>query len=80
MTSLKVIDANGIITCMCSVNNILAVGSGGKELRLFDATSWEMIYSKKYEMQQYSLHLTDDLKYLTVGGNGGERCIVLNIK
>merc|ERR1711951_12384 len=67
------------VFCTFSVGNILAVGSGDNMLRLYDTTTWNVIYSKKYEMMPQSLHLTADQKYLTVAGASGEQCIVLQL-
>ncbi len=68
------------INCAVSTNNILGIGSSDKTIRLFDVRTWEMFYSQKYEMIPNSLHLTADLKYLTIGGSGGDKCSVLQIK
>merc|ERR1712062_297099 len=65
------------VNCMVSVGNILAVGTENKMLSLYDVSSWKVIYSKKYGMDLYSLHLTADQKYLTVAGDDGEGCVVL---
>merc|ERR1712154_319720 len=77
----RVLDGTGgrMMQCACSVNNIMAIGSVDKMLRLFDVRSWDMIYSKKYEVDPVSLHLTADLKYLTLSGWYGEQCIVMNL-
>merc|ERR1712241_273476 len=40
---------------MCSVNNILAVGSNDKKLYLYDVRNWEMIYSKGYLIKYLAL-------------------------
>jgi len=63
----------------CSVNDLLAIACADKVLRLYDVNSWEMIHSEKYELEPMSLHLTSDLKYLTLAGNRGEKCVVLRI-
>merc|ERR1712154_709115 len=68
------------VTCSASTNNIFAVGSWDKKLRLYDVRSWQCFYTKAYDFKPTSLHLTDDLKYLTVGGQGGDRCVVLKIQ
>jgi len=65
---------------MCSVQNILAVGSRRSKLRLFDVRTWEMVHSKEYQIAINSLHLTPDLKYLTIGGVEGEKCIVTKLQ
>eukprot|EP01083_Nonionella_stella_P011622 32994_1 len=72
---------NVAIDCTYSTNNILAVGSQDKMLRLWNVNKWEMFYSKKLNMVPNSLHLTEDSRYLTIGGytNRGQ-CIVLEIK
>jgi len=67
------------VLCVASVNNVLAVGTWDKVLQLYDANSWEKIYSKKYGMNPLSLQLTPDLKYLTMAGDYGEFCLVLKI-
>ena len=59
------------VYCSASTNNILAIATAGHYLGLWDVRTWEMFHSK---------HLTADLKYLTIGGNKGEKCIVMEIK
>ena len=54
-----------------SVNNVLAVGGSDKMTRLYDVRTWDMILSKAYDAFIISIHLTSDLKYLIVGGQGG---------
>jgi len=83
MSSLKVIGAKKGVWSTCSVNNLLAVGVDDGNMYLYDVKTWNMIYSKKYEMRIFTLHLTSDLKYLTVAGGGtpnAELCVVLNLK
>ena len=64
-----------------SKNNILAVGlPDGCELRLYDVRNWECFYTRKMNVGVESLHLTDDLKYLTVAGTGDELAVVLRIQ
>ena len=67
------------MTCTVSVGDIVAVGSYDKVLRLYDAKTWNMIYSKKYGLTPYSLHLTADQKYLTIAGGEGEQCVVMKL-
>jgi len=68
------------IVSSTSTNNILAIGSSDKKLRLFDVRSWECFYEKKFSFECRSLHLTNDLKYLTCSGKSGDRCVVLQIE
>ena len=70
----------GSMTSLASTSNILAVGSGRKKLFLWDVRSWEMFHSLETVTQPQSLHLTTDAKFLTIGGYGGDLCIVLSIK
>merc|ERR1711879_266506 len=67
------------VNCTFSVGNMLAVGGYDNMLRLYDVTTWNVIYSKKYEMRPDSLHLTEDQKYLTVAGANGEQCVVIKL-
>ena len=75
---------NNACMCMCSAstNNIFAFASYYGVLRLWDVRNWEVMYSSTFAgMQAYSLHLTPDLKYLTIAGTGdGDGCVVLEIK
>eukprot|EP01084_Bolivina_argentea_P105697 189285_1 len=68
------------INCMYSTNNILAIGSNERMVKLYDVRDWEMFHSQKYEMYPVSIHLTSDSKYLTVSGWYGEQCIVSKIQ
>ena len=78
--SLRVIElGQKSVTSICSVGNILAVAANDKMLRLYDGVSWDMILTEQYEMNPKSLHLTADLRYITMGGKGGEECVVLGI-
>ena len=74
----------GWIGAQTSSNDILAIGSGDGSLQLWDVRNLEMFSSFKFKMNIVSLHLTSDLRYVTVGGGGGgehgEGCIVMNIK
>ena len=72
-STLKLIDLGhtNYIVALYSVNNILAVGGYDKMIRLYDVRTWDMIQSKVYKIEISSIHLTPDLKYLTVSGNGG---------
>ena len=76
---VKVLDGEGSATA--STNNILAVGRAGV-LELWDVRNWEMFYSSDFEgLDPKSLHLTSDSKYLTIAGKeGGDKCVVLEIK
>ena len=78
--SVRTLDlVNG--TCSASKNNILAFASSNGVLRLRDVRNWEVQHSKTFEgLYAYSLHLTADLKYLTIGGKGGDNCVVMKIK
>merc|ERR1711879_40739 len=78
-SSVQHITIGSPVNCTFSVGNMLAVGSYDNMLRLYDVTTWNMIYSKKYEMEPQSLHLTADQKYLTVAGLKGEQCVVIKL-
>ena len=67
-------------TCTFSINNILAVGLNSKALQLWDVRDWTMFQSFKYSMNPRTITLTDDARYLSIGGGGGEKCVVLQIK
>ena len=67
--------------CSASSSNILAFGSDQGVLRLWDVRSWEVVHEETFDgLQAYSLHLTNDLKYLTIAGIGDDKCIVMEIK
>ena len=68
------------VAALHSANDILAVVSWDKKLSLWHVKNWNMFYSKDIEMQPYSVHLTKDSKYLTLGGYYGERCVIFEIK
>merc|ERR1739840_58528 len=51
-------DIKRSVNCTFSTGDILAVGSYGKVLSLYDINTWGVIYSKTYEMIPSSLHLT----------------------
>ena len=59
-------------------------GQFDQMMRLYDIRTWELVHSETFTMIPQSLHLTTDLRYLTVGGlygdSGSEKCIVMNIK
>ena len=74
------IGSDGMISASASIHNILAVGSTDKKLRLYDVRNWECFWSQEYNAEGYSLHLTENLKYLTYAGWGGDRCFVLEIE
>ena len=78
-SSLRVISGIGSVLASCSVNNILAVGCYDKVLRLYDVKTWDLVHSQNYGVAAYSLDLTSDLKYLTMSGSHGQKCIVLKI-
>jgi len=80
MEAIRVVVFDGFgVNCMCSAGNILAVGSRDQKIRLFDTRSWELVLSKEYKMVPTSLHLSSDLRYLTVGGARDEKCVVLKL-
>ena len=78
--SSKVLQVGGFVQCTTSTNNILAVGTMARKLQLWDVRNWEMFHSTTFGLYPQSLHLTVDSKFLTVGGNKGELCIVMEIK
>merc|ERR1712087_278749 len=71
---------HSFISCTFSTNNILAVGSGSKALQLWDVRDWTMFKSFKFALFPRAITLTDDAKYLSIGGKEGEKCVVLQIK
>ena len=77
---VKSLKQDNIISGTASVNNILAVCGWDKMLRLYDVRNWEVFYEQKLEMTPFSIHLTADSKYVTIGGQRGEACVVLEIK
>ena len=71
----------GSVVCTTSTNNILAICTAKGVLQLCDVRSWDMFYSSTFQgMQPRSLHLTADLKFLTIGGIDGVQCVVMEIK
>merc|ERR1712154_468332 len=64
------------VNCTVSVGNVLAIGTDDSMLSLYDVTSWKVVYSKRYAVSPFSLHLTTDQKYLTMAGPWGEQCVV----
>ena len=68
-------------TSSASTHNILSFASQQGILRLWDIRNWEVVHSSTFDgLKAYSLHLTSDLTYLTIAGNGGDKCVVLQIK
>eukprot|EP00485_Elphidium_margaritaceum_P003782 CAMPEP_0202706196 /NCGR_PEP_ID=MMETSP1385-20130828/18651_1 /ASSEMBLY_ACC=CAM_ASM_000861 /TAXON_ID=933848 /ORGANISM="Elphidium margaritaceum" /LENGTH=717 /DNA_ID=CAMNT_0049364609 /DNA_START=109 /DNA_END=2262 /DNA_ORIENTATION=- len=75
------IETKATISSSASTHNVLAIGSvDDKTLRLYDVRSWECFYSKDFNFDGNSLDLTNDLKYVTFSGEGGDRCVVLKIQ
>eukprot|EP00484_Ammonia_sp_Unknown_P019730 CAMPEP_0197049686 /NCGR_PEP_ID=MMETSP1384-20130603/24772_1 /TAXON_ID=29189 /ORGANISM="Ammonia sp." /LENGTH=97 /DNA_ID=CAMNT_0042482003 /DNA_START=18 /DNA_END=311 /DNA_ORIENTATION=- len=74
------IAADQWVTSTTSTNNIVAIGSYDKKLRLYDVSNWECFYVKECGIVPGSLHLTRDLKYLTIAGLGGDGAYVMNIE
>ncbi len=68
------------IVGMVSSQEILCVCSDRKQVKLYDTKGFNELFSVKYELEPYSLHLTSNLQYLTIGGRHGEMCTVYNIK
>ena len=80
-TSIRQLDLeNG--WCSTSTNNILAFATSKGLMRLWDVRNWEVVHSSTFDgLKAYSLHLTPDLKYLTIAGFGtGDKCVVMQIK
>ena len=72
---------SGYIGCMTSTNNILAVASSNGKLQLRDVRNWDVFYSSEFEgLYTYSLHLTADSQYLTIGGQLGDQCVVMKVQ
>jgi len=71
--SLRVIDLGHTMFTLAlhSVNNVLAVGGSDQTIKLYDVRSWDIVQTKRYNVSIYSIHLTQDMQYLTVGGMGG---------
>ena len=80
--SLKVVKTEpGFINAVNSTKNILAIGTSDGYLQLFDVRTWDSFFSQKFGgMYTRSLHLTSDLKFLTIGSHQGDKCIVLDIQ
>ena len=80
-TSIRKLDL-GSSWCSTSTNNILAFATATGLMRLWDVRNWEVVHSSTFDgMQAYSLHLTPDLKYITIAGVGdGDKCVVMQIK
>ena len=79
--AVKVLKINkGDVECSASTNNILAIATESKFLGLWDVRNWEMVHSKEISMAPKSLYLTSDSKYLTIGGQYGQACIVMEIR
>ena len=76
----RLTDNYGGIQCSASTNNILAFGTWNREFQLFDVRNWESIHSQKLALRPWSMHLTINSKYLTIGGFHGEKCVVMEIK
>ena len=71
----------GNVSCTTSTNNILAIITEKGVLQLWDVRSWDRFYSSTFEgMTPMYLHLTADSKFLTIGGENGDRCGVMEIK
>ena len=79
---LRVLQIKGQnIGCSASTNNIFSVGTYDGKLILWDVRNWERFFSKEFSgMIAASIHLTSDSKYLTIGGVGGDKCVVLEIQ
>ena len=78
---LKVEEENSNITALTSLHNILAVGTtDSPRLSLWNSQKWEKMWTEDYDLQPVSVQLTNDLKYLVIGGVAGEKGIVLSIK
>ena len=58
----------GYITSTFSTNNILAIGSNNGALQLWDVRNWSMFQSFKYSMKPRAITLTDEARYLSIGG------------
>eukprot|EP00485_Elphidium_margaritaceum_P009312 CAMPEP_0202696876 /NCGR_PEP_ID=MMETSP1385-20130828/10205_1 /ASSEMBLY_ACC=CAM_ASM_000861 /TAXON_ID=933848 /ORGANISM="Elphidium margaritaceum" /LENGTH=338 /DNA_ID=CAMNT_0049353183 /DNA_START=92 /DNA_END=1105 /DNA_ORIENTATION=+ len=68
-------DTKLFLASSASTHNILAIGSEDRMLRLYDVRNWECFYQQKFECMGYSLHLTEDLKYVTLAGRGKDKCV-----
>ena len=67
--------------CIASTNNILAVAPTDGSLKLWDVRNWEVFHSAQFKgLSTTSLHLTAVSKYLTIAGDNGDFCIVMEIK
>eukprot|EP00485_Elphidium_margaritaceum_P001827 CAMPEP_0202695166 /NCGR_PEP_ID=MMETSP1385-20130828/8824_1 /ASSEMBLY_ACC=CAM_ASM_000861 /TAXON_ID=933848 /ORGANISM="Elphidium margaritaceum" /LENGTH=722 /DNA_ID=CAMNT_0049351141 /DNA_START=68 /DNA_END=2236 /DNA_ORIENTATION=+ len=72
-------DSQRDMTSSTSTDNILAVGSDDKRLRLYNVGNWECFFMKQFNFGGCALHLTEDMRYVTFAGYGGDRCAVLKI-
>ena len=75
----EVNSASRFINCLTSTNNILAIATNEGVLHLLDVRTWEPFHSSTFDTKPYSLHLTTDSKYLTVGGSDSV-CVVLQVQ
>ena len=68
------------VNCACSRGDLLALGCSDNTVSIFDTRCWEIISQFHLILMPQSVHLSHDLRFLTVSGESGERCIVLQIK
>ena len=54
------------VNCTFSTANVLAICTGDWMMRIFDTKSWDIVFERKFGMAPRSVHLTEDLKFLTV--------------
>merc|ERR1712228_1028818 len=92
MRALKLIDAfpsgatqfssyqHNVVGMVSSQNVLCACCNTAKIVKLFDTNNFDELFSMKYKLDPSSLHLTQDLKYLTIGGRKNEMCTVYNVK
>merc|ERR1719242_268389 len=74
---------NGKVSETFSANGVLFVlfktaDKVNNYLQLYDVTTWDLIYLRELEMDPMSLSMTSDGKSLVIGGEGGEKCVVLS--
>jgi len=81
-TSLRMIQIpqRGLVLCSYSVNGVLAIaGTDGIGFKLYDTKTFTLQKEEEYSGMPFSLHLTNNIEYVTLCGVGGEICVVLKI-
>eukprot|EP00485_Elphidium_margaritaceum_P019464 CAMPEP_0202726786 /NCGR_PEP_ID=MMETSP1385-20130828/184789_1 /ASSEMBLY_ACC=CAM_ASM_000861 /TAXON_ID=933848 /ORGANISM="Elphidium margaritaceum" /LENGTH=764 /DNA_ID=CAMNT_0049393013 /DNA_START=111 /DNA_END=2406 /DNA_ORIENTATION=- len=77
------VESKEMIFSSASAQGVLAIAGQDKTVRLYDVSTWTCFYTQKFNCHGGSLHLTDDLRYVTVAGydeNKTDRCVVLKVQ